>query len=282
MLDIDRYIQDKRHLVNKALRSYVSKGFSGNSILKKAVLYSLFPGGKRFRPVLTMASSEAVGGKPSDVLPVACSLEFIHTYSLIHDDLPALDNDSLRRGRPSTHVAFGEAIAILTGDALLTEAFRILSGMRLGKTRKNGFLEVIHGIALASGPGGMVGGQVLDMTMKKKASDPRSLEHIYLLKTGALIKTAVVSGATLGGARPRQLSALSRYGHVLGLAFQIADDIHDVGLKKEDGYPSRFGWEKAWARGKELERQAMAALDGYGREADPLRALAGYVMSKES
>lgn len=234
------------------------------------------------RPVLAMASSEAVGGKPSDVLPVACALELIHTYSLIHDDLPALDNDSLRRGKPSTHIAFGEAMAILAGDALLTEAFRLMSEESLWKKGKNGALEVIHTIASASGSQGMVGGQVLDMTMKKRISQPRSLERIYLLKTGALIKAAIVSGAALGGAHPRQLSMLSRYGHVLGLAFQIADDIHDEKTKSEDGYPFYFGKDKARARAKELERQAVAALDGYGKKADPLRGLAAFIVSGES
>jgi len=277
MLNIDKYLEDKRCLVDRALRSYLPKRFSDAPTLTQAVLYSLFPGGKRFRPILTLASSEAVGGRPTDVLPVACALELIHTYSLIHDDLPALDNDSVRRGRPSTHVVFGEAMAILAGDALLTEAFRILSDAALRKRKKNGVLEAIHEIALAAGSKGMVGGQVLDMTQKKRRR-PRSLEHIYALKTGALIRASVVSGARLGGARPQQLLALSRYGEFLGLAFQIADDIRDDGLKKEDGYPSHFGLKRAWAKAQELERKAVAALDGFGERADPLRALVSYVV----
>jgi len=280
VVDIEKYLKDKKRLVDNFLKKYFLKKSYPAPILSKAINYSLFPGGKRFRPILAIASAEAVNGKIESVLPVACAIELIHTYSLIHDDLPALDNDDIRRGKPSSHIVFGEDIAILTGDALLTEAFGIMSDTALWKDSSRRAIGIIHEIALAVGSMGMVGGQVLDMVKAKKGLSRQSLEHIYLLKTGIPIKTAVICGAMAVGARPKQISVLSRYGESLGLAFQISDDILDSGTKKEDGYPSIFGREKAEARLKELGERAASLLNRWGEEAEPLRALASYIVTR--
>ncbi len=282
MVDLDRYLEEKQRLVDAALRKIFAGPSPASSVLMKAIRHCLFPGGKRVRPVLAMAASEAVGGRAVDALPVSCALELIHTYSLIHDDLPSMDNDAVRRGKPSAHVAFGEAAAILAGDALLTEAFRVLSDAApRGRTGPRA-LEVIREMARAAGLGGMVEGQARDIARDKASLRRSSLERLYLLKTGALIRAAVVCGGRAGGARAWQTSAVARYGDAVGLAYQISDDLLDDGKENDGGYPRLFGRGKALARVRELEAEAYEALGRFGKSADPLRALASHLSARTS
>jgi geranylgeranyl diphosphate synthase type II len=304
-MDIKKYLREKKEIVDSALEGYFpsrpdspGEGVFPTS-LQKAIQYSLFAGGKRIRPILSMASFEAVGGKGEGILPFACALEMIHTYSLIHDDLPALDNDDYRRGKPTCHKVFGEAIGILAGDALLTEAFRLMTNQPLHEScLRDGelVLDVTHEVAQASGMLGMVGGQVLDIESEGKEVDFPTLQYIHTHKTGALILVSVRVGARLGGAREDGLKALTRYGERVGLAFQIADDILNVEGKavllgkktgsdlsrKKATYPSVVGLEESKKRAEELIELAVDAIRSFGPEAEPLRGIARFVLSREN
>jgi geranylgeranyl diphosphate synthase type II len=259
--------------------------------------YSVFAGGKRLRPILVIAACEAVGGHPERVLHAACAMEMIHTYSLIHDDLPAMDNDDFRRGRPTSHKVFGEANAILAGDALLTEAFRLLADPLANRdTAPAVTLKVIEIIARCAGSQGMVGGQVVDMEAEGQEVDFATLQYIHTRKTGALFLASLQAGAWLGGGDEGQLRALTRYGEAAGLAFQIADDILDiVGEPAEIGktvgsdqargkatYPALLGLSEARRRAGELRDLAIGALEPLGPAAEPLRAMARYVVDRKS
>lgn len=253
--DIKTYLKEKRGLIDSYLRSYFSTPFKP-SVLHEAMRYSLFAGGKRIRPILALASYEICGGNPEDILPQASALELIHTYSLIHDDLPAMDNDDLRRGRPTSHKVFGEAMAILAGDALLTEAFLMLSSIKVQSSKlkvessppfnspltKGGdrgvtelrtpnpelILRVIRNVAMAAGVHGMVGGQAQDILSENSEPDSDTLHFIHLHKTAALITASVRVGAILANCSKLRLNNLTRYGENIGLAFQIVDDILDI------------------------------------------------------
>jgi geranylgeranyl diphosphate synthase type II len=266
--------------------------------LHKAIQHSLFAGGKRIRPILSIASFEAVGGRGERILPFACALEMIHTYSLIHDDLPAIDNDDYRRGKPTCHKIFGEAIAILAGDGLLTEAFRLMTSQPVkDHSSSDGelILNLINEVAQAAGVLGMVGGQVADIESEGKSVDLPTVQYIHSHKTGAMILASVRVGAKLGGAKQEILQALTRYGESLGLAFQIVDDILNVEGKadlmgKKTGsdfskgkatYPSVLGVEGSKKRAEELMRLAVDALRPLGPEADPLREIARFVVARE-
>ena len=269
--------------------------------------YSMSAGGKRIRPILSIASCEAVGGRLEDVIPAGIAIEMIHTYSLVHDDLPSMDNDDLRRGKPTNHKVFGEATAILAGDGLLTMAFSILSEddennppiPPLEKGGKGGFerrLRIIHQIAIAAGPEGMVGGQQLDIESEGKKIDAAALEELHRRKTGALILAAVRSGGISGGASEMQLQALSVYGNKSGLAFQIADDILDVegdvddvgkstgkdAIQKKNTYPAILGLAHSKSLAEQLVNEAITALDSFDDKADPLRMIAGYIIDRKS
>ena len=304
-MDIKRYFKDKKEIVDAALEGYLpyrpeSKGEGVfPTSLYKAIRYSLFAGGKRIRPILSMASFEAVGGKGNGILPFACALEMIHTYSLIHDDLPAMDNDDYRRGKPTCHKVFGEAVGILAGDALLTEAFQLMTNQAIQDLSKHHgglVLEVIHEVAQAAGMLGMVGGQVLDIESEGKEIDFPTLRYIHTHKTGALILVSVRLGAKLGGASEDALKALTRYGEGVGLAFQIADDIlniegNAIQLGKKTGsdlsrkkvtYPSLLGMEESKRRAKELVEISVNAIRSLGVEAEPLREIARFVLSREN
>jgi len=281
-MDIKKYLQEKKEIVDSALEKYFPKrprstaeGVFPTS-LHKAIRYSLFAGGKRVRPILSMAAFEAVGGKGDEILPFACALEMIHTYSLIHDDLPALDNDDYRRGQLTCHKVFGEAIGILAGDALLTEAFRLMTNRSMAglSSRDGRILDVINEVAQAAGMLGMVGGQVLDIESEGKEVDFPTVEYIHTHKTGAMILVSVRAGAKLGGGDEGALRALTRYGEGIGLAFQIADDILNVEgkaalLGKKTGsdssrgkatYPSLLGIEESKRRARELVELAVDAI----------------------
>jgi geranylgeranyl diphosphate synthase type II len=303
-MDIKRYLQEKKEIVDSALEKYFQNrpDSAGEGVfptsLHKAIRYSLFAGGKRIRPILSMAAFEAVGGKGNGILPFACALEMIHTYSLIHDDLPALDNDDYRRGKPTCHKVFGEAIGILAGDGLLTEAFKLMTSQSVqGPSLRDGgwVLDVIHEVAQAAGILGMVGGQVLDIESEGKEVDLPTLQYIHTHKTGALILVSVRVGARLGGAKEETLKAFTRYGERIGLAFQIADDILNVEgkaalLGKKTGsdlsrgkatYPSLLGVEESKRRARELLEFAVDAIRSFGPEAEPLRKIAGFILSRE-
>jgi geranylgeranyl diphosphate synthase type II len=295
-LPLVAYLKDRRALIDKALDRFLPWEENEPQIIFKAMRYSLFAGGKRIRPILCMAASEAVGGSADAVIPVACALECIHTYSLIHDDLPAMDNDDFRRGRPTNHKVFGEDIAILAGDALLTEAFSILSDAgRLPGMKTARLLLVIRDIARAAGAWGMIGGQVMDVHSEGKPVGMDVLHEMHVRKTGAMIRVSVTAGAFLAGAGDEQLSALDNYGSRVGLAFQIADDILNVtgssvlmgkntGSDKYRGkvtFPAMIGIEGSRKKLEELVVQAIADLAAFDDKADPLRLLAEFIMERE-
>jgi geranylgeranyl diphosphate synthase type II len=297
-MDIKRYLLEKKEIVDSALERYFPEEEEFPSTLYTAMRHSLFAGGKRIRPILCVASFEAVGGKGNEILPFACALEMIHTYSLIHDDLPAIDNDDYRRGKPTCHKVFGEAIAILAGDGLLTEAFQLMTNRSIwqGSVANQGaILDIVQEVARAAGVLGMVAGQVVDVESEGKEVDLPTLQYIHTHKTGAMISVSVRIGAQLGGAKEQSLTALTRYGERVGLAFQIADDILNVegkshSLGKSTGtdlsrrkatYPSLFGLEESKERAKELVQLAVEVLSPFGSEADPLREIARFIVVRE-
>lgn len=297
-MDLKPYLREKIALVDAALEQYLPKEQERPQSIHQAMRYSVFAGGKRVRPVLMLAACEAVGGQIAVATPAACAMEMIHTYSLIHDDLPAMDDDDFRRGRPTNHKVFGEAIAILAGDGLLTEAFKLLSDPRFtGSTDPAITLAVIQEIARCAGTYGMVGGQVVDMESEGKAEmDLPTVQYIHTHKTGALIKASVVAGALLGGADQQQLAAIRRYGEASGLAFQIADDILDIeGTTEEIGkdagsdeargkatYPAVMGLAAAKQEAQAMMDEAMQALEMFGDAAEPLRAIARYIVERKN
>jgi len=289
------YLQDRKKLVEEALQGFLAPYRNGSSEIYKAVHYSVFAGGKRIRPILCLAAVDAAGGNLAPAIPVACALELIHTYSLIHDDLPAMDNDDFRRGKPTSHKVFGEALAILAGDALLTEAFVLLS--RTGKIMlpAEKRLSVIREIAYAAGISGMVGGQVLDILSENMNSNENILSEIHRRKTGALIVASVKAGAIVSGAGKNKMLALSRYGLNLGLAFQIADDILNVTgdsaiMGKKTGsdvargkltYPSVLGMDAARQKLQYHVDEAIASLTAFDERARPLRVIARYIENRQ-
>jgi geranylgeranyl diphosphate synthase type II len=290
------YLQDRRKIVEEALQRYLPGEDNIPADIYKAVRYSVFAGGKRIRPILCLAAVEAVGGDMAPAMPVACALELIHTYSLIHDDLPVMDNDDFRRGKLTCHKVFGEDIAILAGDALLTEAFVLLyraEKVRLPAERR---LAVIQEIAQAAGISGMVGGQTLDVVSGKSVSDENTLYEIHRRKTGALIVAAVKSGAIVSNAREDKIQALAKYGINVGLAFQIADDILNIEgdrelMGKETGsdavhdkltYPSLLGLNLAKEKLAKYIDAAIMSLADFDERARPLLVIARYIMERKS
>ncbi len=297
-MDLKAYLKEQIGRVDAALDRYLPKEGERPESLHKSMRYSVFAGGKRVRPVLMLAACQAVGGDTEKAMPAACAIEMIHTYSLIHDDLPAMDDDDFRRGNPTNHKVFGEAIAILAGDALLTEAFKLISDpLFAAQCDPVSRLAVIHEIATCAGSYGMVGGQVVDMESEgKPGMDLPTVQYIHTHKTGALIKAAVVAGAVLGGADQGKLAAITRYGEAAGLAFQIADDILDIegtteeigkdaGSDQERGkatYPAVMGLAAAKEEARSMMDEAFKALEVFGAEADPLREIAAYIVKRKN
>jgi len=294
---IEPYLDEKRALVDKALEEAVPQpaGLAGELIT--SMNYSLFAGGKRLRPILCIAGAEAVGGSADTVLPIACALELIHTYSLIHDDLPAMDNDDFRRGKPTNHTVFGEAVALLAGDGLLTLAFNLMARqVAEHDVDKGHLLRVIELISQAAGFKGMVGGQTVDIAYEGKGPDPAVVEYIHRHKTGSLIAAAVTSGAILAGGTEEQQRAINRYGQQVGLAFQIADDVLNVegdsalmgkGIGSDTArgkmtYPSVFGIAESKRTQEELVDSAVESLKGFDERADPLRGIARYIIKRKT
>ncbi len=292
-MDLKAYLQDKRTQVDEALKAVFPEPQGPPADVVRAMIYSLFAGGKRLRPILCMAGAEAVGKEGRAVLTLGCSLELIHTYSLIHDDLPVMDNDDLRRGKPTNHKVFGEAVALLAGDGLLTEAFRLMAGISGVDPRT--LLQVIQLVGSAAGYQGMVGGQVVDIQSEGKPVDRSLVEFIHSHKTGALIHASVTSGALLGEGTDEQVKAISSYGEKVGLAFQIADDILDIegdsqtmgkgvggdAAKKKITFPAVVGLQRAKGMQKEMVDQAVEALKIFGEKADPLRHIATYIIERK-
>ena len=297
-MDLKNYLKEKRISVDGFLKKYISakkklKDCPGN--LAEAMGYALSAGGKRIRPILAIASYEAVGGKSPEgsILPVASSIELIHTYSLIHDDLPAMDDDDFRRNKPSTHKAFGEAEAILAGDALLTDAFNIISE---SDAKPALLLKAMRELSYGSGPEGMVGGQSMDILLEGKKANKKQLLYVHTHKTGALIRASIRIGAIMANASPAKLEALTEYGEKIGLAFQVTDDILDVtGTMEELGkpigsddakgkntYPSIFGLDQAQKKAEGLVNDSLTALKGFGKKAEPLEEIARYILARRN
>lgn len=287
MTDAHRCLEQKREQINRALDNLLP--LSGpDAAVCEAMRYCVEAGGKRLRPLLTLAAAETLGAAAEEVVPVACAVELVHTYSLIHDDLPAMDDSDLRRGKPTCHRAFGEATAVLAGDALLTLAFELLARFGLTAGRESAALQIIAELADSAGVNGMIGGQALDLAAEGTVPEPGQIEQIYRLKTGALLRAAVRAGAIAAGASPEQLEALSRYGSSIGMAFQIVDDLLDregtaAELGKQPGsdqdrskatYPAVLGDTAARQRAEQLYREAIACLDSLHHPAPILRDLA--------
>lgn len=296
-MDIKNYLEEKKAVVDRFLTSYFLPN-SRPKILFDSMSYSLSAGGKRIRPILCLASYEACGGDSQEIIPQACALEFIHTYSLIHDDLPAMDNDDLRRGKPTNHRVFGEGMAILAGDGLLTEAFFLLSDPSRFSKNYNplSIIRVINNIAFASGINGMVAGQAQDLLSENSDPDEDTLSFIHMHKTSALITASVRIGGILAGCDDKYLNSLSTYGENIGLAFQIVDDILDIEgetevigkskgsdeKRKKMTYPKLYGIDNSKKKARELIDSAISALDIFDHRADPLRGIARYLVERKS
>lgn len=293
----DAYLAERAALVEAYMDRCLPPEGTAPATISRAVRYSLFAGGKRLRPVLVLASAEAAGGTPDEALPAAAAVEMIHTYSLIHDDLPAMDDDSLRRGQPTSHVVFGEAVAILAGDALQAYAFQVLAAppqpCAVSLERRLGAVALL---AEAAGARGMVGGQVADLESEARPVNAGELEFIHRHKTGALIRAATEMGAVMAGASEAEQERLARFGEEIGLAFQIVDDILDVEgsastLGKSAGkderagkatYPLVHGIEEARRRAHELVSSALERVQCFGAPGEPLARIARRIVERSS
>jgi geranylgeranyl pyrophosphate synthase len=293
-----RALESLREAVEAALDAALPREQEWPTTIHRAVRYSLFAGGKRIRPLLVLAAGEAVGGAREQLLPLACAVEMVHTYSLVHDDLPAMDDDDLRRGKPTSHKVFGEAIAILAGDALLTRAFHLLADAPEGwdEVLLRRRLRAAAVLGEACGTGGLIGGQVMDLESEGRSIGKDELERLHRAKTGALLSACVRGGALLAGAGPVELAALERYARAIGLAFQVVDDVLDATesaerLGKTAGkdqtahkatYVSVHGLSRARELARELGREALDAIAPLGPRADLLAAIARQVVDRHS
>ncbi|MFP5211858.1 MAG: polyprenyl synthetase family protein [Acidobacteriota bacterium] len=295
--DLKGYLAERKQWVEAALEQHFPAPSGLERKVIEAARYSLFAGGKRLRPVLCLAACEVVGGDPKKAMPAACALEMIHTYSLIHDDLPAMDNDDFRRGKPTNHKVFGEAVAVLAGDMLLTEAFDFMIGF--GSTMDHPPEAVIRAIRIlvkASGYRGMIGGQTIDLECENQKVALPTVEYMHIRKTGALLSASLEIGAVLGGGSDERISALTRFGHHFGLAFQITDDILDVegdaeemgktpgsdAAKNKMTYTSLLGLAQSKDAARHHVDEAVGALSVFDEKADPLRALARYLLARKA
>jgi len=295
--DLEAYLQERRRLVDSALERFLPSEDTPPPSVHRAMRYSVLAGGKRLRPILVIAGAELVGASPSSVMPTACALEMIHTYSLIHDDLPAMDDDDYRRGRLTNHKVFGDAIAILAGDALLTLAFQLVAqNAALTGMDAKVVCDAVAEIAEAAGTAGMVGGQVVDIESEGKTITAEALEYIHIHKTAALLRASLSAGARLGGADAAALAAIGEAGQNLGLAFQIVDDILDVEgsletlgktagsdeRKQKVTYPALYGIEASRREARRLIERTKSGLGVFGARSAPLCALADFVVERKS
>lgn len=293
-MDLKAYLSQRREMVDAALERLLPADEAGGTILE-AMRYSLFAGGKRLRPILCLAGAEAVGGSAATVMFCACALEMVHTYSLVHDDLPAMDDDDFRRGVPTSHMVYGDGMAVLAGDGLLTQAMVLLSDpQQTAGLEPRRVLEAGQVVMKAAGYLGMVGGQAVDLASENLQPDLATVQYMHAMKTGALITASVQSGAILAGGTPEQVAQLVRYGRRIGLAFQIADDLLDlegdfdalgkkVGADQARGkmtYPAVVGAAQARSMGQGMVDHAAAIADEMGPQAAPLAALARYIMAR--
>jgi geranylgeranyl diphosphate synthase type II len=292
-MDIKAFIDESRRLVDECLEQLLPPASQEPSTIHKAMRHSVFAGGKRVRPILALASGECLSGDRGVLLHLGAAMEMMHTYSLIHDDLPALDNDDLRRGIPTCHKVFGEAMAILAGDALMTRCYQVLAD--LPDTPDSTKMQIVREIAIATGTiNGMIGGQVVDLESEGKPVTARILEYIHSSKTGALLTASVRCGALAARAKPGELRALTEFGGKIGLVFQIVDDILDVTSSsevlgktagkdekvKKATYPALYGIEASRRKAHELVAAALGDLHEFGKEADSLRSIAHFVVSR--
>jgi geranylgeranyl diphosphate synthase, type II len=292
-MDLKEYLKQRAAEVDAALDAYLPSAKQKPKTIHEAMRYTVFAGGKRLRPILCLAAAEACGGDPVDALAPACSVEILHTYSLVHDDLPSMDNDDLRRGRPTCHKVYGEGMAVLTGDALLTEAFFILA--QTPATKRYTAKDYISELALTGGSRHLIGGQVLDLEGEGKKLTKAQLVKIHEAKTAALLMSSIRLGAMTANAKPGHLQSLTDFGYALGLAFQVIDDILDVTqstevLGKTAGkdlavekatYPSILGLDKSRKEAAKLTSQAMDALRPFGKKARRLQEIADYLLKRE-
>ena len=294
-MSAEGYLAKCREFVDEGISRFLPNQDTYPESIHKSMGYSVLAGGKRLRPALLLASAEAVGGDRQEVLPFAVAVEFIHTYTLIHDDLPALDDDNLRRGKPTNHRVFGEAIAILAGDALLTQAFVLMTNVALmDSIPAKHILRAAHEMGKSVGSTGVIGGQVVDLESEGKPIDADTLEYIHIYKTGFFFKSCVRVGALLGQADVKQLNALSSFGAHIGLAFQIIDDILDITgdqekLGKDVGsdvdknkatYPALFGMDESKRKAEKLVEDGINQLKDFGASADPLRDIARFFVQR--
>jgi geranylgeranyl diphosphate synthase, type II len=294
-MSIREYLAEQAQLIDAELDRLMPREDTPPAVIHRAMRYSLFAGGKRIRPFLCLEGARVVADQTPGLAAAACSLEMVHTYSLIHDDLPALDNDDLRRGRPTSHKVFGEAMAILAGDGLLTHAFQVLGQLKgVEPTRR---VRLVEELAVAAGTvGGMIGGQVNDLEGENQTPTPELLESIHRAKTGALLRASVRMGAILAGASEAEFDALSRYGEHIGLAFQIVDDILDVEqssatLGKTAGkdaaqhkitFPAVYGLEASHRMAEQERERAHAALERFGARAARLKELSDLIVHRQA
>ncbi len=295
---IEHYLAEKKQIVDAALNAYLDESPVYPTTILKSMRYSLDAGGKRIRPVLMFAAAEAVAG-PSEaltkaVLPFACAMEMIHTFSLIHDDLPCMDDDDLRRGIPTNHKVFGDAVAVLAGDGLLAEAFRVMAAHH-DSVPVQRRMEVLCDMAIATGARGMVGGQVIDLESENRVITVNELEHLHQLKTGALLVSSVVSGVKLVGGSREQIGAATTYGECVGLAFQIADDLLDIEgtteqlgkpagsdiENKKSTFPALLGKEESRTEARELMIEAIESLELFKPRHSILMELARYIVERK-
>ena len=292
-VDLKGYRTTRASGVDAALDAFLPKAKEKPATIHAAMRYTVFAGGKRLRPILCLAAAEACGGDPEAAIPPACAVEVLHTYSLVHDDLPCMDDDDLRRGRPTCHKVYGEGMAVLTGDALLTEAFLMLAQTQPAKRYPVG--SYVAELALTGGSTKLIGGQVMDLEGEGKKLTKAQLVKIHEAKTAALLTTSIRLGAMTANATDKQLEALSVFGRALGLAFQVIDDILDVTastevLGKTAGkdaavekatYPAILGLEKSRKEAAKLTKEAMDALLPFGKKAQRLREIAEYLLKRE-
>ena len=292
MKTIEKILKEKKQLIETDMKKYLQKEQHVSATLQEAMEYSLFSGGKRIRPILCLLTADLVAGDITAARRAACALEFIHTYSLIHDDLPVMDDDDFRRGQPSNHKVYGPGIAILAGDGLLTLAFNVLAGLQLPAGKTNKIMAVV---SAGAGPDGMVGGQVLDLQGEERQLSLHELQLIHKNKTGALIKSSILAGAYCGDPRSEEVAALEEFALKLGLLFQITDDILDVigdreTLGKAAGsddrqnkatYPALLGLQGARKRASQCAQEAKTALDIFGEGASVLRKLVSFVLDRD-
>ena len=294
-MEFKHVLNEKIEYIETLLNKYMPKEQGYQKTIIEAMNYSLKAGGKRLRPILTLESCKIVGGNEEEAIPFAIAIEMIHTYSLIHDDLPALDNDDLRRGKPTNHKVFGEGMATLAGDALLNYAFELMLSSSIDKKDSNKYLKAINEVAKHAGIYGMIGGQVVDVESENKIIDKDKLDFIHLNKTAAMIVACMKAGAIVGGASEEQLEKVTKYGRNIGLSFQIVGDILDITgdedkLGKPIGsdienhkstYPSLLGLEKSRKIARQLIEEAKSSIDGLSSEIDFLNQLGDYIISRD-